>query len=145
MKLIGARKKFRSTHRKKLLPFVRSTLRPPPVFDRAFGCVARRGGAGTSWRTLGPDQARWRVRWASKVARAGSFSRDCVPPRRAEQGHGNPNVQIFLLALLLYLQYHTALKSYTLRQPRYNSSRASSSSLCNSHEWCICAGARVPS
>ena len=34
---------------------------------------------------LGPRRAPWSVLWASKVARARSFSRDCVPPRRVER------------------------------------------------------------
>ena len=33
---------------------------------------------------LGPGRALWCVLWAFKVAGVGSFSRDCVPTRRAE-------------------------------------------------------------
>ena len=49
-----------------------------------------RGSDGTMRRTPVARSALWRVLWASKVERAGYFSTDSVPPRRAAHGHCNP-------------------------------------------------------
>lgn len=74
---------------------------------------------------MGPGRAPWVVLWASKVARAGSFSKNCVPPRQAERTmetqifqhfsfrsappSRNPFISVFF-ALLRSWCNHTALK-----------------------------------
>ena len=117
------------------------------VCSRALGCGARRGprvyyGAGS-----GPGRAPWRVLWASKVAQAGSFSRDCVPPRSAKAGPWKPQNVTFSFLFFLFEPFVFVFRSGALsevpqqrskaRQPRYNGSRASSFSLCDSNEWCL--------
>lgn len=42
---------------------------------------------------LGSGRGSWSGLWAPIVARAGYFSRDCVPCCRAAQGHGKPQFQ----------------------------------------------------
>lgn len=93
---------------------------------------------GTS---VAPSGAPWRVLLASEVARDRSFSRDCAPPRRVKQGHGNIKMCmcLFDVGLLLYLKY--PISPQRLYKSQYTDSRTSSYSLCDSHEqilW-VCA------
>ncbi|CAM9225965.1 unnamed protein product, partial [Laminaria digitata] len=39
---------------------------------------------------LSPGRAPWRVLWASKIARAGPFSRDRFPPSQSQAGRWKP-------------------------------------------------------
>ena len=62
--------------------------------------------------SLAPGRAPLGVLWASKVARAGSFSMGCVPPPRAKQGHVNLN---FVAATV---QQQSYIKLFTSGRPR---------------------------
>ena len=104
-----------------------------PVVGSA-GALPVHGGA-----RLGPGRAPRRVLWASKVARAGSFSRRLRPsppePRRTMEA---PQFRLFALLLLLYHTGPQALKLSTPWRPRYNSICTSSSSLRDGHGRCFC-------
>lgn len=60
---------------------------------------------------LGPGGTPGRVLWATKVARAGNFSRHCVAPRRATQGHENPTFQLLSFARAASWLFLKALRS----------------------------------
>ena len=44
----------------------------------------------------GPGRAPLYVLWPSQIARAGSISRGCVPPRRVAQGNDKPHFQLLV-------------------------------------------------
>lgn len=67
--------------------------------------------------------------WASKVAQAGYFSRDRVPPSRAWQVHGKPTVSAFFSLLLYNIFITPSLEFSTLWQPPYNNSSRTSKAL----------------
>lgn len=82
-----------------------------------------------------------RTLWASNVARAGSFSRGCVPPHQAAQDDGNPQFQFscrFALLLCLSICITPPFRNFALWQSRNNSSRASRPSICANHARCFC-------
>ena len=60
-------------------------------------------------------------------------------PARANQAHATPSLFLFL-PLLVFL--HVPQQPSKSRQPRYNTSRALSFSLCGSHERCFCVWIR---
>lgn len=112
-----------------------------PVFSRASGCRTRRRSAGTLRQygaRLGPGRTSWRVLWASRVARAGSFLRDCVP-RRVAKEYGTHTCCFWLCSKQCCLcTSHSLLsvflplwKPYT--EPLYNSSCVSSFLLLDSY------------
>ena len=75
-------------------------LRRPLVVSRALGCGARRGPAGTLRRTFGPRPGSV-ARALGVPSRASCLCfKDCVPPHRASQRHGNPNPSLFPLVPL---------------------------------------------
>ena len=87
-----------------------------------------------------PAELRGRCSGRSKVTRAGSFSRDRFPSGQSQAGPWNPPTVlsfIFTSAAVSKVPYQPP----KARQPRYNS-RASSLSLCDSHERCFCAWVR---
>ena len=91
-----------------------------------------------------PAELRGRCSGRSKVTRAGSFSRDRFPSGQSQAGPWNPPTVlsfIFTSAAVSKVPYQPP----KARQPRYNS-RASSLSLCDSHErcFCVCVCVRVP-
>ena len=61
-----------------------------------------------------------------------------------DQAHGTPQILFFSLCALLlctsicYKDHTSPQALHTLTQPRYNSSRASSFSLCDRHQPCFC-------
>ena len=103
----------------------------------------RCGGQAGSWSLhrgarLGPGRTSWRVLWASRVARAGSFLRDCVP-RRVAKEYGTHTCCFWLCSKQCCLcTSHSLLsvflplwKPYT--EPLYNSSCVSSFLLLDSY------------
>lgn len=88
--------------------------RPSFLAHSAAAPTGHAGAPPVHYRAcFGPSRAPWRGLSASKVARAGPLSKECVPPRRAAQDLQNPRVQLFkmivFVRLLLYL-HHTALQ-----------------------------------
>ena len=91
---------------------------------------------------LDPGRARWRVLWASEVARAGSFSWGFIPaePCRTMQ---TPKCHFvlfcFSLRCCVWCKDHMSpQKLHTLKQPRYYNSRARFKRFhCDSHERCF--------
>ena len=118
----------------------------PRVFPRALGCGAPRGAAGTLGASLGPGRAPSRTLWAFKVTRAGNWPRDRFSPSKSRAGQQKPHnlrcvIFAFCSAAAASCLHHTvpqALTLSTLWQPRHNSSRTSSSFLCDSHWSCMC-------
>ena len=116
------------------------------VFSRALGCGARIGPVctrrckcgsrpGSVTRALGVQSSEiWQVS-------TGSLSAELEPSKTMENPHFK---MIFwfcapLLCCCICCMYHTSPPNvYALTQPRYNSSRASSVSLCDNHEQCFC-------
>ena len=93
------------------------------------------GGAHVRFgASLGPGRARWRIIWAFKVARTGSFegARSATP---SLSGPWKPRNLIFSQMLLSHRS--SSPQALYLWQPRY-SSRTSSSSLCDGHGRCFC-------
>lgn len=80
-------------------------------------------------------------------SRTSSNYRICFRRAHASPDNVNPTVEYFdRFALLLYYTILPALKFRTLRQPRYNSSSTSSSSICDGDRpcFCVCVYARLP-
>lgn len=103
----------------------------------ASGCGTRRRPAGTlrTAHVWALDRAPLRVFWASKVARAGSFSRECIPPRRAAQDHENLQFHNFsFCSVAVYVRPSSPLvcgnhgtRAAALRAPGFDTATHSSS------------------
>lgn len=93
-------------------------LSRPRVTSRALHRGARRGVVSTLGASLGPDRAQWRVFWAFKVTRAGSFARNPFPLSQSQAGLSKPHNTTKFALLPLYHAVPPALQPSTLRQPR---------------------------
>ena len=92
---------------------------------------------------LGPGRVPWHVLWEPKFARAGSFFKGSLSATPSHAGPSNPHIFSFSLCSC-YHAVPPALTRSTLSQPRYNSSRTSSSSLRGGHRPCFYVCACVP-
>lgn len=87
--------------------------------------------AYTNGATLRSGRAPWRVRLAFKVAGSWLFSRDRFGPRaRAQEGDVNTHTQIHTAGFSHRVRVCCELELAHQGQPGYNSSLASSFSLC---------------
>ena len=114
----------------------------PRVFPRAVGCGARRGRACTLGVSFGPGRAPCALGVPSKSIDLASDHGIAFLPAEPSKAMETPQTSFFLFfPLLLYLlqvPHQPSKYMCTLTQPRYNSSRASSFSLCDNHEQCFC-------
>ena len=116
----------------------------PRVFPRALSCGARRGAACTLGACFRSGWAPWRVPGRSKSLVLASNHGIAFRPAEPSKAMETPS-HVFVSAQLLYLLQvpHQPSNVYTSTQPRYNSSHASSFSLCDNHEMimrvCVCA------
>ena len=86
--------------------------------------------------SLAPGRAPWRVLWTFKAAQAGSFHWIAFRRARAKQAHENPHLSFFIFSPLF--RSAAVQQPSKATQPRYNSTRASSFSLCDNHVRCFC-------
>ena len=116
----------------------------PRIFPRAHGCGARHaGGPGVHHgASAGPGRAPCRVRALGVQSRAGGQVITASLSAKPEQTRAmeTPKTYFFLRSAVCYKEYYASPQTlYTLTQSRDNSSRASSFSLCESHErYCLC-------
>ena len=113
----------------------------PRVSSRALGRGARRGSACTLGASLGRGRAPWRVLWAFKSRSLAINHEIAFRLARANQAHATPQNAIFNFSPLSTAVLEVPQQPSKARQPRYNS-RASSFSLCDSHERRFCAWVR---
>ena len=111
----------------------------------AFSVAGHAGGGREHYcGSVGPGRAPWRVLRAFKFARElenndGTVFRDAEHPRTMKtKKHTYTPCYCFITPSL------QLSKMSALRQPQYNSSHTSSSSLCDGHRRCFCVCACVP-